>query len=351
MQDSIETPQEATEKSFWVSLKEDFQVDVPIHLRFTLDLMGFGSPHAAKKLVSSDVEKIETFMRSKWLAILRKRHSNDANKLNDEIEKYYGPVWSMMPEEFEIMAGERYFLDSVVTAAEKLSSGRASSKLFSRSSAQSHSPAQVKAASTSKTNSDLILAQKSEISATLINWLKKNAAALVDLDSPDFSLGVEVLEHMGRYTCTVACPVPECKHDDFTFSKVHGRWTTSNFHRHVSSHILQSVKSLSQSKQQPKLMDMFGKSQSKSNPAPSCSKSSGIRVAVSNSGNIVDADIIVHSPAVHELQRGEDSDSDDVIPRKKINTGRAVIDYDSSDSERDSAVTNEENFGDMGKML
>lgn len=222
--------------------REGYQLEP--HLINTLNMMGYNNMHSLRDFGEHDEKHINEFMSKKFHLLLKNKFKDDEEKLNKELCNYYGPIWSLMPECYEVLGGYSKTLKAV---SEKVRSIYCEKNLAAQSRGIKSSLSSVRSSVSSNASETMEettqiskhLDERTKLSKVVNEWISKS-----DLANAGTSARVEEItitqDGMGSFIASIACPVcnEKCK-----VTKNRGRWTASNFYRHVErKHIVGAAK-------------------------------------------------------------------------------------------------------------
>lgn len=243
---------------FWETLESyPYELRLEPHVKNVFKLLGYNSCYSFQNFNSEDISKIETFMRTKYIKILKKKFESNPTMLQSETDKYYGPLWSYLPEEFELMGGELHILNAIPEVARSMISQRLPKSCKGNTSTFLSAPKQsdnAKENTVKKSEADIVLKLKEALENSMNVWLTKNALHLVS-GTDEVGEDIVVLpDNFGSYQAKFNCPIPGCKRN-FKITRSSNRWPTSNFYSHVEMHIVNAAKD--KNSDQPSITSML----------------------------------------------------------------------------------------------
>jgi len=262
---------QAQGEEFWALLQQPpYAVNVESSLKEVLMILGYSSLRTFVQFGSADVEKMQNFMRTGFIKCLEKKCEKEKIDLNEQLLKFYGPLWRYCPESYEVFGGHEKVLTSIAEIAAKVS--KPVSVILSK-------PVQPRKKSLTRQRLDPtadeaknILKEKKRIEQLLNDWMeKKLPESLRDPEDLLPQVTVKVApNNMGSYIAEVQCPFSNeggsetvCTYKCTTHFK-DGRWFLSNFYRHVESqHITTPKKNKQGGKGNQTLFQAFNKSNGK----------------------------------------------------------------------------------------
>ncbi|XP_034240413.1 uncharacterized protein LOC117644859 [Thrips palmi] len=285
--------------------------------------MGFDNVRSLQSFCEEDFKKIEKFMQTKLIRILDKKCLHmSADKKQKELEKYYGSLFSILPEEYEILGGQRRTIleaskvaGNLLTEANKKKTQVAS--IFRKCFAPSKLTSTQKLKPSDNTSNDeYIVKQTQSLTENIQVWLETNAPELfnsnVDSEATEEKVYLVVpkvgKDPFGNLLAKVSCPVCD---QNFTFGKTGPRWSSSNFYRHIENVHHKKKRKSSDSSQQT-LKKMF-----KSNTADNEEDSAGGKTIETN--KTVDVEVVpendtnptsseIEDPSASSTSQNQDQD-------------------------------------------
>lgn len=102
-----------------------YNVIINASLKEVLRVMGFDNAQNMKLFGDKQFEEVEKFMRTTFHKVLKGRHKDNNDDLEEAMEKYYG-VFSCIPNDYEVMGGFRLSIQSCVRALNGTSQAKGS---------------------------------------------------------------------------------------------------------------------------------------------------------------------------------------------------------------------------------
>lgn len=219
-----------------------YNVVINASLKEVLRVMGFDNAQNMKQFGDKQFEEVEKFMRTTFHKVLKGRHKDNNEELEEAMEKYYG-VFSCIPNDYEVMGGFRLSIQSCVRALNGMSQVKGS-----KPQTNLRSPG----AETEKK----IMKETKKLEGCINTWLRDNC----HIESETESITSEqnctaVLEWEGNIlTARVKCIA--CT-KEISLRKTKSSWNTNNYFRHIENIHLKGMLHKAKGKQQLTIRSIF----------------------------------------------------------------------------------------------
>lgn len=240
--------------------KPPCSVSLDDSLKEILKIMGYKSLRSFVNFGSEDIQKIQSFMQTNFLVILKKK----SEKLNidyDELFKYYGSIWQYCPDKYEILAGNVKTLEQITAVAVKLLKPVTTSlaSCFQNRAAPKRKLTSHSAVTAAENVEPKEITMKNHLDQMIKTWLEDKWSKQGEQDDPDQNDSIErpkppqvtvsVAENnLGSYIAELKCPFKKRGQDNvliqerqqctFKCTLVHKnlRWSLiPNFYRHIET--------------------------------------------------------------------------------------------------------------------
>lgn len=247
--------------------------------------MGYKSLRSFVNFGSEDIQKIQSFMQTNFLVILKKKSEKLNIDYDDELLKYYGSLWQYCPDKYEILAGHVITLEQITAVAVKLLKPVTTSlaSCFQNRAAPKRKLTSHSAVTAAENVEPKEITMKNHLDQMIKTWLEDKWSKQGEQDDPDENDSIErpkppqvtvsVAENnLGSYIAELKCPFKKRGQDNvliqerqqctFKCTLVHknSRWSLiSNFYRHIETQHLKKEQETRAKKRENPVVKMFEK--------------------------------------------------------------------------------------------